>query len=391
MKILQLVFCCYPGEFRGGVPYVGYHLATAQARLGHEVHVLSFDSHDDARLDVPLDRPVIYDGVHFHYFRTVHRKPARSPEMWAWMEKHAGEFDVIHGHNAFTALNPYARKAAKLHRKPLVFHTHGYLDPVLFGANNWKGVIKRLYFRFFERPNYQSANLLVALHPGEEEQIRAVGLRVSVAVIPNGVPLPEAVSPEEIAEFRQKFEVQPHEKILLYLGRLNAKKGIHVLLEAWAKVQARFPNWRLAIAGNPGQAPAYAAKLRDLESKHGLSSRLIWTGFLNEKEKRGAFGASEVFSHVSQSEGMSISILEAMSHGLPTLVSPHCNMGVAAKAGALVEVPYSTEGVAAGIVSLLSNDDERKRLRNTSIAHIKSHHNWNQIALDTVAAYPVSP
>jgi poly(glycerol-phosphate) alpha-glucosyltransferase len=161
----------------------------------------------------------------------------------------AGEFEVVHQH----ALWMYPSVAVPAwHRatgRPYVVSPHGMLDAWALANSGWK---KRIASALFERRNLEGAACLHALCEAEAKAMRAYGLRNPIAVIPNGVVLPEA-KPSSVQ--CSVFSVQPEEeakkKALLFLGRLHPKKGLPGALRGWAEAtQGKEAGWRLVIAGD---------------------------------------------------------------------------------------------------------------------------------------------
>lgn len=142
---------------------------------------------------------------------------------------------------------------------------------------------------------------------------------------------------------------------MLYLGRLNAKKGLDVLIQAVARVARHVPDVRLAIAG-AGDPPAFAEKVQRWLSESGLSERAVMTGLLTHDEKRSAFADADVFMLPSHAENFAFAMFEAMASRLPVIVAESLNFAAQVAAyGAGLVVPRTVEAFAAAIEAVLDD------------------------------------
>jgi glycosyltransferase involved in cell wall biosynthesis len=224
--------------------------------------------------------------------------------------------DALHIHGIWQEHCAVAGDLALASGKPYLIAAHGMLEPWAFKSKGWK---KRLYWELSEKRRLTGAGCLRALTVAEGEQYRALGLRVPVAVIPNGVTVPDQITPEP---FFERYPELRGRKIVLFLGRLHPKKGIHMLCESWAKVCREFPDSHLVMAGPDfdGVQAALEAQIH----RDGAASQVTFSGMLRGDEKWGALSAATTFALPSYSEGFSMAVLEALGVGLPVIVSKFC-------------------------------------------------------------------
>jgi poly(glycerol-phosphate) alpha-glucosyltransferase len=185
--------------------------------------------------------------------------------------------DITHTHGIWVypsiATNHYSRKK----QSPYLISTHGMLDRWAIENSRWK---KAIAYFLYEGPHLRGARCLRALCEAEARAIRELGFKNDIAIIPNGIDLPEigdqkpevgdqrseigkhppaqsygATWKSEIGQPPWEGVVEPGRKVLLYLGRIHPKKGLAGLIKAWADVQRsevrgrRSREWVLAIAG----------------------------------------------------------------------------------------------------------------------------------------------
>jgi glycosyltransferase involved in cell wall biosynthesis len=185
---------------------------------------------------------------------------------------------------------------------------------------------------------------------------------------------------------RRELGIDPASPVLLYLGRIVAKKRIEAILRALVLLPKPGPAACLLIAGTEHE-PDYARTLRALIEELGLAARVHWLGFLKEVDKPDVFAASNVFIHASESEGMAMSILEGMAAGLPTLVTPGCYMTEASAAGAVLETAGDPQAICAGLTKLTEDAGVAARIGEQGRAYVAANHGWPALAKRVLAAY----
>ncbi len=378
--IRHIVYECLPGAYAGGVQKMVFELASAQRRLGADVEVWTVDAPRAGRTE-------IHGGLPIRYFRPDYAFGyVRSAELIAALDGLTAA-TVLHAHSTFHPLNHDVALAARRLGLRHFFHPHGALDPVLFAGWSTKAVKKRLYHRFIGRPDLNRATGVFALTPLEADQLAALGVNAPTIVLPNGITPIAPAKPEVVAAFRAAHGIEASARVLLFVGRIMPKKRLEDILGAFARLRADYPGLVLAIAGNVAQDPAYHARLVSVAAGLGCADGLRWLGFLDEAAKPAAFASAECFVHASESEGMALAILEAMSAGLPVVATRGCYMRQAAEAGALLECAQGPEAVAAALRTILADPAVASRLRHAARAHAAREHDWNHLARKMADAY----
>ncbi len=238
---------------------------------------------------------------------------------------------------------------------PIFYHSHGALDPKLLAGLQFRQLKKLLYAKFFEVPSLNRADGVFALTSKEVLQLRRVGVSNDIIQVPNGISVPESVpfAGRDRQEARDCFS---DERLsILYIGRIARKKGIEKIIEAFALVRKATPNVVLLIAGREDEDVNYTRELRDLAVKLGVAQSVVWLGFIDENAKPTVLRRADAFVHASTSEGMSLSILEAMSYGIPVIATSGCYMDRAEKKGALIVSSSDPRGIAQCLGRVLSD------------------------------------
>jgi len=200
----------------------------------------------------------------------------------------------------------------------------GMLEDYILARNPTRKWFGRLCYTDHNLEN--SASLIVNTHI-EAKHVRALGFRAPVEIIPNGV-----VPPSEDARFPRKeaaqilgLPVNEQDKVLLYLGRIHPKKGLHKLLGGIKDVLSKNPQWKLVVAGDFYRGEGYEDTVRSLARESGMGDRIQFVGEVEDQKKAAVFSLADLFVLPSESEGFSNAILEAMSYGIPVLITPGCN------------------------------------------------------------------
>ncbi len=378
--IRHIVYECLPGIFLGGVQKMVYELATAQRSAGASVEIWTIDAGRAGSTDFHAGLPVRYfkPDAAWGY--------ARSAALVSEMAELA-EDTIIHAHSTFHPLNHDVADAAQRLGLKIFFHPHGALDPVLFSGWSVKFLKKRLYLRFIGIPDLNKAAGIFALTPLEAEQLVTLGIKSPLHVVPNGINHSPDADAKSADAFRSNHRILPHANVILFVGRITAKKRLEDIIAAFAMLRATSGVVVLAIAGNVAQDPAYYELLLTTAAELGCADDIRWLGFLDERAKPAAFAAADCFVHASESEGMALAILEAMSAGLPVVATRGCYMRQAAEAAAIIECPQGAAALAKAIGNLLENEGAAMALGKKARDYVAKEHDWSRLATRTLEIY----
>jgi glycosyltransferase involved in cell wall biosynthesis len=352
-----------------------FELAGAQRRLGADVEIWTPDA-------IRAGSVEIFDGLPIRYF---YPDPlfglARSFRLQRESDKLPDEV-VLHAHNTFNPLNVQVDQSATRRGLKVFYHPHGALDPALFSGWNIKSVKKRLYIDLFTRPKLNRANGVFALTSLEKAQLASLGVTSPVHVVPNGIRPVAVASREAGLALRARHGLASTERIALFIGRITAKKRIEDIIRAIADLGTH-----LFIAGNPEAEPTYAAFLHAEARTVGCAGLVHWLGFMDEAAKSVAYAAADCFVHASESEGMALAILEAMSAGLPVVATRGCYMAAAAQAGALVECASGPKALTEALRPLLGDLGAAQQQGKRGQAYVSTVHDWETIARSSLQIY----
>jgi glycosyltransferase involved in cell wall biosynthesis len=224
----------------------------------------------------------------------------------AQLSTSAGGPRLLHDHGVWLRSNATAAMQAWRSGVPLVVSPRGMLEPWALGHRAWK---KQLALALYQLPLLRTARGLHATSEEEATNLRALGLRQPIAVIANGVDVPALPA---LPASRLKPQ-----RTALFLSRLNVKKGILPLLEAWSKVQP--PGWRLQIVG-PDEG-GYATVVETAIDRLGLREQVQLLPEADDQAKWALYRDAELFVLPSFSENFGVVVAEALAAGLPVITT----------------------------------------------------------------------
>jgi glycosyltransferase involved in cell wall biosynthesis len=343
VRILHVVPTYLPARRYGG-PIVAVHgLAKSLVARGHDVDVVTTNVDGDNISDVPISTPVDLDGVHVRYFPSPVRRVYWSPQMRKALRDHVREYQVVHLHSVFLWPTFAAATAARGAKVPYVISPRGMLVNDLIARKST--FAKKSWIRLIERRNFATASAIHFTTQREWDDANDVGLPLpSPFVVPNGIDLPP------------RRQLARDDAMILFLGRINWKKSIDVLIESlvWA------PQMRLVVAGNDEEH--YVPRLSELAERIGVANRVEFRGAVRGEEKDFLLGTARVLVLPSISENFGNVVIEAMAASTPVIVSP--GVGVAdyvARAKAGYVVARNPRAIAESIADVRPEMGERGR------------------------------
>jgi glycosyltransferase involved in cell wall biosynthesis len=276
---------------------------------------------------------------------------------------------VVHVHAASRA--SFVRKSivlliARLAGCKTIFHLHGG------GFRQFATVEAGSLMRRWIRHTLEASSVVITLSEGWAGFVRGFAPRARTAVVPNSVPLP---SP---------FSVPQEPGRILFLGRLEAAKGVFELLGAGARLAPSFPALRLVFGGE-GDAAALRAKAAEL----GIGERIELIGWAGPQERDAQLARASVFCLPSHAEGLPMAMLEAMAAGRAVVASSVGGIPetiVDGENGLLVP-PRDEAALARALEQVLKDGDLRTRLERGARVTIEQHYSTEVVCGQLSALY----
>jgi glycosyltransferase involved in cell wall biosynthesis len=179
---------------------------------------------------------------------------------------------------------------------------------------------------------------------------------------------------------------QQDRKVLLFLSRIDRKKGLDLLLEAFAQVRRRFPEAVLVLAGTGD--PEYVATLKTTAERLQIAAAVIWAGFLTGAAKWSALTGADVFVLPSYSENFGIALVEALACGCPVVLSDQVGIHrEISRAEAGLVTPCRVDELAAAILNVLTDAGLRRRMSENGVRLAQQQFSLEAVSRQLAAAY----
>jgi glycosyltransferase involved in cell wall biosynthesis len=380
MKVL--IVTPYLGTVYGGTANVVMALAQRLGALDIQVDVVTTNADDAGHLQVATHCWIEQGKYRVQYFPCWHRRDfILSSALAIWLGQHLKEYDLVHTHTFFAPMITLTHRLCRWYRIPYIMTPHGMLEPWALAYKVWK---KRLYYACFEKSALLFAQAVHVLSSTEAEQVKALGTQATV-VVPNGVEL-EAIKPvSSPGIFNNAFPETVSKTLILFLGRIDPKKGLDLLAPAFARVHALFPNTHLVIAGP--DSIDFTPTVQAYFAQHGCLEAVTFTGMLKDELKSAALGAASIYVAPSYSEGFSMSVLEGMASGLPCVITKGCNFPEAGEANAAYIVDAQPDALAEALLRCLADSAQAQAMGQRAHDFIRQYYTWEQSAQKLLGLY----
>jgi glycosyltransferase involved in cell wall biosynthesis len=373
MKILMTAESYYPFMDKGGPAVKIRAIALGLAKLGHSVTVLTSDwgfqpsmvlpgiSSDKTRFGWRMQE----SGVETFFLTSVanYRTVSVNPHVLDFAHR-IREYDIVHIYGLYDLLGPAVTFFCQWNHIPYVVEPMGMFRPIIRNL-----LLKNVYHITLGNRLLRSARLLIATSEQEKNEMVEGGIDPQrVVVRRNGVEMPSAIpSP---GAFRTKVGIPSDALVVLYLGRLEAKKSPELLVAAFASWRKKTKSKKaafLVIAG-PEHEQGYVDRLNSQASSLGIRDGIKFTGPLYDDAKWRAYRDADVFVLPSQNENFGNSAAEAIASGTPVIVTDRCGIAtyIAQRTGLVVM--HDEQAMARGLAEILDRPELAAQFRSACLA-----------------------
>ena len=386
MKILMLTWE-YPPRIVGGIARVVHDLSKRLIKDGHEVTVITYrdgnvpEYENDKGVEVyRVDNYMIHPNNFIDWIMQLNfNMIAKATEV---INKEGG-FDVIHAHDWLVT---YAAKSLKQSfNLPMVATIHA----TEAGRNSGIHDDTQRYINDTEwLLTYEATEVIVNSNYMKGHVQGLFGLPFDkISVIPNGINLNNFTGIDRDYDFIRRFAMD-NEKIILYVGRLVYEKGVQHLISAMPKILENYHDSKLVIAGKGGMIDELKSQVESM----GLSNKVYFTGYLNQKEVQKMYKCADVAVFPSTYEPFGIVALEAMLAGIPTVVSDIGGLNEIVEHGVNGMKSYTgnPNSIADSVLSLLFDPQLAMNVTKNAKNKVKDEFNWQKIAQDTHYIYELA-
>lgn len=354
---------------------------------GIQVDVVTTDDDGTGRyVELPLGRPLAADGVpssgaHWYF----HKNTEFYKCSWSfarWIRRHVRDYDLVHVHALFSFVSVVTARAAYHAGVPYVVRPLGTLSP--YGLQQRRAFLKRCSLRWVEGPMLERAAAVHVTSEQEREDVENLGFQVRCAVIPLGL-FAEVDAPDSTL-LMASFPQLANQRFILFLSRLDPKKNIEALIDAFSLVAAECPDCVLAIAG--AGAPGYAGQLRERAAQSAASNRVHWLGHVEGDAKAALLAGATLFVLPSFSENFGIAAAEALSAGLPCVLAKGVALAkTVASEGAGLSTGTDAQSIAAAVSAILFDGKLHQLMSQRASALALREYSASAMGVRLVALY----
>lgn len=385
MKILHIIPTYYPAYSRGGPIWSVHSLNKSLVKRGVDVTVYTtnLDQGEDLRGNKTKEK--IVDGIKVFYFPISFKPWQYSKKMRKALSGKTKDFDLVHITSTFLSVSALGAYYSKKAGAPYIISPRGNLMKEPLARKS--PLKKKIYIQLVERRNLEKASAIHFTTKAEEKEYIETGLSFKKSVqILNGMEVQEDRS-LDVENFKKKYSISGKSKVVLSLGRLNWEKGFDTLIPAFSRILKKASKVILMIAGPDERG--YKKEIKKLIKKNKLPTEsIIFTGQLLGEEKRAAFASADVFVLPSYSENFGMAVVEAMSFGLPVIITEGVGISPEIKESAAgVVVQKDKDQVAKAIIDVLGNPESAKEMGEKGKRLVREKFSMDKVAESFLKAY----
>ena len=278
---------------------------------------------------------------------------------------------ILHIHGTWSSPQLLGAKISSRLNMPFILSSHGMLEPWLWNQQGLSVKLKKsLYWNLFAYPCFSEAKIIHAITPLEQSHLYKLFPKNRIEIIPNAIDTESSKISVDNKDFSP-------EKILLFVGRVEPKKGVDLLISGFSK--AKLPDdWRLVIIG-PVWSQEYQRVLTKLVEKEGLENKVIFKGPLFGTDKEVWMRKSWVMAAPSHSEVMGLVNLEAAVHHLPSITTFETGLYDWNEGGGILISPNIDEIAKTLQIASSWSISERKERGCASYRLVDSRYSWKSI------------
>jgi len=360
-------------EIAGGVPAVVFQLSKRLAARGITTQVAFAKGTSDFL-------PAGIDSFAF--------PPSVLGRLWSWSyrlqtdvvkltTRQDHDWPVFHIHGIWSAPQYFASRAADLSGVPFVVTAHGMLEPWLWNKQGFIIHAKKLiYWKLFGYPALSKARVIHAITPMERTHLSNLFPKNRIVIIPNAI---------DLAEYQDIDTSNEKQKVILFLGRVEPKKGVDILLKSFARANLD-KHWKMIIVG-PFWSNAYQLQLEKIVTEFNIGNRVKFMGPVFGEEKIRLLRTSWVMVAPSHSEVVGLVNLEAGAMLLPSITTHQTGLYDWEEGGGLLIQPDVVDLQKALEQACLWSDRERQERGLASRQLIQSRYSWDAVLPMWISLY----
>lgn len=363
----------------GGVARCVRELAARSGGRGVRAIVATLDDAWTAGDTAPLSAA----GVEVIVVRAMGPRSAGFAPVLPFALDRLPRIDVVHTHGLRMLVTRDARVAAVKRRVPLVISPHGQLDPAVLARHPLR---KALLNAWYENANLRAAAMMHVTCDLEARHARNHGVRCPIETVPLGVDAPPPSPNNARHALGRRYPALDGKRRLLFFSTIYRKKNLLGLARIWPALAARFPDWRLVVAGVELDDERTRAE-RELSARGGMGSALF-LGEADDATRRELLAGCDVYVLPTLGENFALSVADALAAGLPVVTTTQTPWQGIEPAGCGWCVPATDTALADALSRAMSlGDAERGAMSCRARAWARERFDWDATTDRLIALY----
>jgi glycosyltransferase involved in cell wall biosynthesis len=392
MKILHVIPSVSP--VRGGPSQAVLEMVQALRHQGVDAEIATTNDDGDQILPVPLNQrieietiPVFQScSVPVRFFNRYSPKQIEIREftfsctLTRWLWQHISTYDLLHVHAIFSYPSSAAMAIARWQGVPYINRPLGQLCSWSLQQSRRK---KQLYLKLIEQANLQASHALHFTSAQEQQEAQTLQLNAPSFVVPHGLAVHPRL-PQARQRLREQLHLPADEPVILFLSRLHPKKGLELLISALGAIRSR--RFTLVLGGSG--TTEYEADIERQLIAAKIHHRTHRLGFVSGEFKELLLQGSDLFTLPSYSENFGIAVLEALTAGLPVLITPEVALASLVQNHQLGWViPHDRQAIANAIQHCLDTQPWSQTIGDRARDVVQQQFAWSAIAKNLIYHY----
>jgi len=345
-------------------------------RLFDELLKLKIDA-ELATLDLKLDAN-FKKAKTYTFPCNYHPRLGHSKLMNTWLEARLKSCKslVIHNHGMWQSNAIYSSRLKSKYNHRLLISPRGTLSD--WALNNGSVIAKKIFWSLFQRNALQVADCIHVTSISEYEDVRRLGFKNPIAIIPNGIDTSVFSKPPK------------KDKTVLFLGRIHKKKGIEMLLNAWKRLNNKYPDWALKIVGSDEDyygRKGYKDFLLNMVRSCNIKG-VVFSDPLFGDKKNQEYRRSSVFILPTYSENFGMTVIESLAQETPAIVTYGAPWKDLETYNAGWWIPISEDAIFNALDEALKiGQDELLSMGKNGFRLVEKAYSWPSITKDMLNVY----
>lgn len=291
------------------------------------------------------------------------------------IEKRISRLDLVHDHGLWLPTNHQVARMAKRLDVPRIVSPRGMLEPWALNHKKWK---KKLAWWCYQHRDLSAVRALHATAESEARQFRNLGLKNPIHIIPNGVEVPHPDTTVRASSAK---------KTALFLGRIHPKKGLPLLVQAWARVKPA--GWQMRVIG-PDE-DGHRAEVASMVHEMGIVDDWTFEGPMEGAEKATSFREADLFILPTYSENFGIAVAEALAASVPVITTTGAPWQGLQQHQCGWWVAPEVDFLASALCEAISITEEKRReMGNRGATWMREDFSWQKVAQEMLEMYELS-